>query len=95
METISAPEEIRDSLSEYLQAKAIALDLVEGEASLNVVTGQKGQPCDARTIRVGGWIACGTALGMASRLGIPTRRMGALLDHLQVKIRACSLGCFD
>lgn len=47
------------------------------------------------TIWSGGWIRCETAHVLARKLGIPARKMGKLLDALDVKVRQCSLGCFE
>jgi len=47
------------------------------------------------TIWSGGWITCEAAHVLARKLGIPARKMGGLLDALDVKVRQCSLGCFE
>ena len=32
---------------------------------------------------------------LAEKMEIPLHKMGKLLDHLNVKVRRCSLGCFQ
>ena len=49
---------------------------------------------DLTTIYAGGSIACATAFELAAKLGISQTKMGKLLDHLDVRVRHCQLGCF-
>ncbi|MFA6426447.1 MAG: molybdenum cofactor guanylyltransferase [Phycisphaerae bacterium] len=65
------------------------------------------QPCDVKIIQCsdhresdldiiysGGWITCETARSLAKKINISLNQMGKLLNHLNVKIRRCGLGCF-
>ena len=94
--TISAAREIADSLTAFITAESIDLNVsCEGPGEVKAVKSAGRDKSDAETIQSGGWIECPTAWAMAGRLGISTRQMGAILDFLEVKIRKCALGCFE
>ena len=80
----------------WAAAGAVPLDIVtEGDGAVEIVEGAAGQQGSAGTLRAGGWIACATAFETAARLGITPRQLGPLLDELDIRIRACQLGCFE
>ncbi|HPE69586.1 MAG TPA: hypothetical protein P5560_08930 [Thermotogota bacterium] len=41
-----------------------------------------------------GSVSCPQALQLAQRMGLPPRKMGSLLNLLQVKVKGCQLGLF-
>ena len=84
-----------ESVGAFIKGQEIPLSVAStDECAVRVV--QSGDPvqCDMSTLHSGGWIACATALAMASKLSISTLKMGKLLNHLNIKIRECELGCF-
>jgi len=82
-------------LREFFNAEGIDIEVVtDGNHDVAVVQCDDHKESDLDTIYSGGWIACETARALAKKLGIPVRQMGKLLNHLDVKIRRCSLGCF-
>lgn len=94
--TISAAREIADSLTAFITAESIDLNVsCEGLGEVKVVKSAGRDKSNVETIQSRGWIECATAWAMARRLGISTRHMGTILDFLEVKIRKCSLGCFE
>ncbi len=94
--TISVPESMSQRAREFVAAEAIPLEVVAGDggAEVRVVQGAAGQESSSSEWRAGGWIGCAPALDAAGRLGIAAGDLGKLLDHLDIKIRACELGCF-
>jgi len=84
-----------DALQRLLTAEEIGLELTS-DAAAAAATLQPGerQQSDLSTIYTGGWIECPTAWALAQRLGISVQKMGVLLEHLNVKVRHCGLGCF-
>jgi hypothetical protein len=42
----------------------------------------------------GGRISCHAAMEVAKEAGLTTRKVGELLNEMQIKICACQLGCF-
>jgi hypothetical protein len=85
-----------EQLREFLDAEGIKIEVVtDGHSNVAVVQCEDREESDLNTIYSGGWIACETARASAKRLGIPVRQMGKLLNHLDVKIRRCGLGCFQ
>jgi hypothetical protein len=45
--------------------------------------------------QVGGKISCKAAFDIAEAAGMPRSRIGELLNEMDIKIRACQLGCFN
>lgn len=83
------------SLQAMLESEGIALELTSdlADAAATIRTGDR-QQCDLETIYAGGWIECPAAWALAQKLAISVQNMGALLTHLNVKVRNCGLGCF-
>jgi hypothetical protein len=42
-----------------------------------------------------GKISCSEALAVARELKVPSKKVGALLDDMNVRIVKCQLGCFE
>lgn len=94
--TLSVPEKMRPALAAFIEAESLPFELVsDGDAPVKVVPGRKGEDSTPAELRAGGMIACGLARDMAGRLGVKTREIGKLLNHLKIKVRACDLGCFE
>jgi hypothetical protein len=94
---LRVPEDMLVSVREFVRAQGMALDvLADGDCAVRVVAQEPGErlESDLTTLWSGGWIACPTALALAARLDVSPRLVGALMDLLNIKIRACALGCF-
>ena len=90
------PPPLRDRVEAFLKAHPSNLRPVDGKPwDLRIAVSRGRRPSRIDTIESGGWIACATAWAMARKHGIPLRRLGALCDLLDVRIRACGLGCFE
>ena len=84
------------SLAGFIESEGIQIDLTaDNAACVRVLTCDGKNECNLDTLYSGGWIACRTALNLAEKLEIPTIQIGALLNHLKIKIKHCSLGCFQ
>ena len=83
------------ALQVFLESEGIDLELVSApdEAAVGARPGDRKQG-DLETIYAGGWIECPAAWALAQKLGISVQAMGSVLDHLDVKVRNCGLGCF-
>lgn len=93
---LSVPETLRAKIEAFGQEHGITIEFVDRDASdLRVTLSDERRECTDKTLESGGWIECSTALALAERLPLPARQFGALLDRLDIKIRACSLGCFQ
>lgn len=93
--SIGVPAELADRVEAVVEREALACQVVaDGDGTVRVVQSEGRQQSDTRTLQVGGWIACEDAFAMAAALEIPRRAMGKLLDGLDVRLRACQLGCF-
>ena len=95
--TLGVPETLLAPLGEVVEAQGILVKVnsTGDDCTVQVVTANEQRRCGLRTLYVGGFIACETARGMAVKLGIRIRQMGKLLDFLNIKVRSCSLGCFN
>ena len=82
-------------LREFLNIQESPIEVVtDGPCNVTVVQCEDHKESDLGTIYSGGWITCETARGLAKKLEIPIAKMGKLLNHLDVKVRRCGLGCF-
>ena len=92
---LNVPVSMVEQLRDFLDKEAIELELVtDGSAEVKVLECEERTKSDMATIYAGGWIPCEAARAMAGKLGIPMEKVGALLTHINTKIRECSLGCF-
>jgi len=88
---------MKEKLRDFIETEKIKLEIVTGEpADVQVLfcAGEERHESSLDTIYSGGWVVCETARGLAGKMGISLNQMGKLLNHLNVKIRRCSLGCF-
>lgn len=93
--TLGASAGLVDPLRAFVESESIPLEVVaRDDATVRVVESEAGQESSLATLQAGGWIACLTAHQVAERLGVEPRQVGKLLDHLEIKIRVCQLGCF-
>ena len=86
---------IAQKLQEFLDKEKINLEVVTNiQCEINVTTCDERKESNLDIIYSGGWITCEMARSLAKKINIPLTQMGKLLNHLNVKIRSCSLGCF-
>ena len=96
--TFAVPDNMKQAVQTFIETEGIHLAVVsdgDGSATVQVVASEKGQQSSATVLQAGGWISCNTARKMAEHLGIKLGNMGKLLNHLEIKVRACELGCFE
>ena len=91
---IIVPDSMSGSLREFLDAEGIGLAVSATEGIVTIVPCTEHRESSLSTLYAGGWIACATALAMADKLGIASEQLGKLLNHLNVRVRHCGLGCF-
>ena len=95
MKRLYADHILFESLRGFVIAESIQIELTKDDGSgVKVLLCDDRNESDLDTLYSGGWIACRTALSLAKKLEIPTNQMGALLNHLEIKVKNCSLGCF-
>ncbi len=93
---LTVPETMVDSLSVYVAGEGLPLTVAtHGDGDVQILKSDQRGASTARVLQAGGWIECSTALQMAETLGVSSHDFGKLLDHLEIKIRACQLGCFE
>jgi hypothetical protein len=86
---------ITDKLREFLDREKIDIDIVTDQpCDVKVIQCNDRRESDLDTIYSGGWITCEMARSLAKKIDISLGQTGKLLNHLDVKIRRCSLGCF-
>ncbi len=86
---------LKDKLLEFVNNENIDIEIVPDEpCDFKVIRTNERIESELDTIYSGGWISCEMARSMAKKMEISLSQMGNLLNHLDVKIRRCSLGCF-
>jgi hypothetical protein len=86
---------IAQGLQEFLDKDKMDLEVVTGtHGAIEVMKCVKPKESNLDIIYSGGWISCEMARSLAKKINISFGQMGKLLNHLDVKIRHCSLGCF-
>lgn len=94
--TLGVPENMVATLRAFVETEGLPFHAVStGDHAVRVVESEQGQPSTPTELRAGGSITCGLARDMAANLGVKSRDLGKLLDHLDIKVRACDLGCFE
>ena len=92
---LDVPVSMEKPLRDFCDKEEIELELVtDGSAEVRVLECEERKKSDMTTIYAGGWIPCEVARAMAGKLGMPMEKVGALLTHIDTKIRECGLGCF-
>ncbi|MHC4855541.1 MAG: hypothetical protein ACYS72_03965 [Planctomycetota bacterium] len=95
MNKVYADSALFESLSEFVDREGIQIELSQEDGSkVRILVSDDPKESGRETLYAGGWIACRTALAMAQKLELPTVQIGALLNHLNIKVKNCSLGCF-
>jgi hypothetical protein len=93
--TLNAPETMVQSINEFAKAENLPFIAAAGTGDVKVIQAQAGSESTATELHAGGRITCWLARDMASKLGIKKIEIGKLLNHLEIKVRACELGCFE
>ena len=84
-----------ESLQKFFSEKVIDVELVtDGEAAVTLQESAERQQCSDNDMFHGGWVTCETAWTLADKLSVNKLNFGATLDHLDIKMRNCQLGCF-
>ena len=92
---IGAEGDLKNKLDAFFAAEGIELRVFSPkDADVLVQASPERAESRIHAIYAGGWVRCSTARSLADRLGLSRREMGKLLDHLEVKIKDCELGCF-
>jgi hypothetical protein len=93
--SINVPEEIKEDFTKFLNKEKIPLAVASGaSADILIVQEAERKECSTSVLYPGGWISCDVALEMADKLTLKRSDIGKIINHLNIKIRNCSLGCF-
>ena len=86
---------LKDKIIEFINNDNIGMEIVNAQpCDIKIILCRERLESDLDTIYSGGWIACEIARNLAKKMELSLSQMGNLLNHLDVKIRKCSLGCF-
>ena len=95
MNRVYADSTLFDSLSEFVGTEGIQVELTpKDDSDVRILASDDRKESDLETLYAGGWIVCSRALALAQKLRLSTIQVGALLNHLNIKVKNCSLGCF-
>jgi len=99
---LAVPTDRMEAIRAFVTSQGIPIQVVAagqmhepGARTVQVISAAAGTQSSSATLQAGGWIACATAFKAARQLGITPAQLGKLLDHLDIRIRACQLGCFE
>ena len=94
---LGVSEAMAEEVRPFVTQEQLDVEIVdpEEECDCRIISGNRSQESSLGMLVQGGTIRCATAWGMAKKMGIPLMKFGALLDLLDIKVRACSLGCFS
>jgi hypothetical protein len=84
---------LTDDLRAFLGAEGLLADAAADDV-IRIGEAAERRECSVDALWIGGRIPCERARQLAGRLGISVRRMGKLLELLNVKVVQCGLGCF-
>jgi len=85
-----------EPFEKFLKTEGIQIDLItSGISAVEVLKCEGRKESGLDTIYATGWVACETARALAQKLDISIMQMGKIMNYLNVKIRHCSLGCFQ
>ena len=83
-------------VADFVREESIDWEIaVDGDCDIVIESCSERKQSNRGIIYADGWISCETARAIAPNLGLTLAQMGTLLNALSVKIRQCSLGCFE
>ena len=86
---------IAEQVREFFDSEKIDVEIVTGQpGDIEVAVCEDRKESNSDIIYSGGWITCETARSLAKKMKISLGQTGKMLNHLDVKVRRCSLGCF-
>ena len=86
---------IIEHLRKFIEKEKIDIEIISGQhGDIEITKCDEPKESNLDIIYSGGWITCETARSVAKILNISLSQMGKMLNHMDVKIRSCSLGCF-
>jgi len=93
--TLNVPAQLHDTVAEFVRVEKIPVTLRDlPDCTVRVCLTPGEAESDLKTLHAGGWITCSTARAIAAQLKMDGRKMGRLLNLLNIRIRECQLGCF-
>ena len=96
---ISNPSETaRTNLAKFFKDNKVKVEWAASKKAASVVInwpGQKKISCKPGLLHAGGRISCADAFITAEKLNTKFAVVGELMNHLDIKIGSCQLGCFD
>ncbi len=94
MTTICVPEALMEKVSAWKKESGASAELSSSEGKLRVHESEDKLESTIDVLEAGGWIGCATAWAMAGKHGLSVNQVGQLVNALDIRIKACCLGCF-
>ena len=92
---VGVPEKMRKRMNEFLVTEGLPFKAAaHGAFKVRATTSKTRRKCNLKTLNVGGWIPCATALALAREMKAQPKSLGRLLDFLGIKVKQCNLGLF-
>ena len=93
---VNPPETAKENLEKFFSDAGITLEWATSAdgAAVSIDWPEGKEVCETGILHAGGRTTCPNAFVNASRLNIKRGLMGDLLNHLDIRITSCQLGCF-
>jgi len=90
-------ETARKNLAKFFKDNKVKVEWVPSSDTASVVIDWPSRKlsCKPGLLHSGGRITCSDAFKAAGKLNTKLAVVGELMNHLDIKICACQLGCFD
>ncbi len=83
-----------EKVSAWKKESGAGVELSPTEGRLRIRESPERTESTVDLLEAGGWIECSTAWAMAGRHGLSVNQVGRLVNALDIRIKACCLGCF-
>jgi hypothetical protein len=87
-------DDLKAALTQFLKTNDLNIELTDQPENAITVETKPKQPSTLTTLYAQGRISCQMAWTIAGDYDITVKQFGQLLEHLNIKITNCSLGCF-
>ena len=88
----------REAISRFFSDNGVEVEWAASSGDAGVVIdwpSEKKVSCEPGLLHSGGRITCSDAFSTAGKMNTDLKVVGELMNHLDIRICACQLGCFD
>ena len=86
--------DLQDDLAKFIETKSLDIRLTDKPDDCLSIEKKDRELCTQTTLYAGGRMGCQMAWMVAEKHDVTVKQFGELLNHLNIKICKCTLGCF-